>query len=179
MFYLKQYLSNSEKWDVSVLVKECSDLYSEFYITKDKLRIFIKENLDVLWNTLKRGDKLVFGEGTVGIITGFAERQIEVVDIKTNEKKIIPSRKYIAILSKGEENANRLLRYVAEKFRTIDLFAKVKKDDPTLKCFYSNGFVFLHGRGKELLLYKKADNRPEFIFRKFMDDKPEVKKRAK
>jgi len=179
MLKTKQFLSNNEKSNIAILISELSDVYGEFYITKNKLRLFLKENIDSLWATLKSGDKVIFGEQAIGVITGFAERQIEIIDNITNLKKMIPSRKYITILAKDAYHLERLLQYISGEFKKIDLFTKVKKDNPILKCFYNNGWSFLHGRGKELLLCKKADNKPEFIFRKYEDDKPEVKKRIK
>jgi hypothetical protein len=179
MIYLKQNLSKKEKWNVEVLINELSDVYGEFYITKNKLRLFIKENIDSLWKTLKGGDKIVWGEQAIGVITGYTDKEIEIIDIKTNEKKIVPIRKYLALLAKDEKNADRLLQHVAGIFRKTNLYTKIKKENPILKCFYNNGFVFCHGRGKELLLCKPANLREEFIFRKFIDNIPEKKKRKK
>ena len=179
MIKTKQYLSKNDKLNLMLLINELPDVYGEFYITKNKLRLFIKENIDSLWNTLKNGDKILYGEEAIGVITGFADKEIEIIDSVTNEKKTIKSRKYLTFLGKNVKNIERLLQYISGEFKVVDLFCKIKKDNPILKSFYNNNWVFLHGRGKELLLCKKADNRPEFIFRKFMDDKPEVKKRIK
>jgi preprotein translocase subunit YajC len=179
MIYSKQYLAKKEKQTIKVIIDEISDIYGEFYITKNKLRLFIKENIESLWETLKKGDRIIFGEAAVGVITGFADKTIEITDTKTNEKKIIPSRKYVSILAKDERNADRLLQYIAGKFKKIDIYTKIKKDNPILKCFYNNGFIFLHGRGAELLLIKPKNDKKEFIFIKYEDSKPEYKKRKK
>jgi hypothetical protein len=179
MLKTKQFLSKQEKFEIKVLINECQDIYGEFYLTKSKLRLFIKENIESLWKTLKDGDQIIYGEDAVAILTGYAEKTIEIIDNITNLKKIIPSRHYLVLLAKDEKNVNKLLKYATEKFRNINIYSKVKKDNPVLKCFYNAGFIFLHGRGKELLVYKKAEIKPEFIFRRFEDEKELVKKRIK
>jgi hypothetical protein len=179
MLKTKQYLSLKEKAELTISIDELSDVYGEFYITKNKLRLFLKENIDSLWKTLKKGDKIIFGEQAIGVITGYADKEIEIIDNITNLKKMIPSRKYLTILTKDLINLDRLLRYVSGEFKTINLFTKIKVGNPVLKTFYANGFKFVGGRGKELLLVKSIDSKPEFIFRKYEDDREEIKKRIK
>ncbi len=179
MIQSKQYLSKRDKLEIGILINELPDIYGEFYITKNKLRLFLKENMDSLWKTLRGGDKIIYGENAIGVVTGYCDKNIEIIDNITNLKKIIPSRKYLTILTKDDKNLYRLLQFIVGEFKNIDVYTKVKKDNPILKCFYNNGFIFLHGRGKELLLCKKADNRTDFIFRKYEDDREEIKKRIK
>jgi len=179
MLKTKQYLSKREKTELKISIDELSDVYGEFYITKNKLRLFLKENIDSLFKTLKKGDKIIFGEQAIGVITGYADKEIEIIDNITNLKKMIPSRKYLTILTKDLINLERLLRYISGEFKNISLFAKIKKDDPILKCFYNNGWLFKNGRGKELLICKPANLTKEFIFIKYEDEKELVKKRIK
>lgn len=179
MIKTKQNLSRQEKVDLMILMNDLLDVYGEFYITKKGLRLFIKDNIDSLWKTLKGGDRIIFGEEAIGVITGYTDKEIEIIDTITKTKKIVPSRKYLTIITKDEKNLERLLRYISLEFRNIDIFCKIKINNPNLKCFYNSNWIFKHGRGKELLLCKSVDNRPEFIFRKFEDSKPEYKKRIK
>lgn len=162
MLIIKQHLNKQEKLNLKILIDEISDVYGEFYLTKNKLRLFIKENLNLLFNTVKKGDKLICGEQGIAIITGFAEKEIEIIDLEGKNKKI-PSRKYIILLAKDERNANRLLKFIDFHFRKYDLYAKLKRVNPIVKVFYDNYYNFAGGRGKELLLVKKADLTKEFI----------------
>jgi hypothetical protein len=179
MFYLKQGLTNKEKWNILVTINEISDIYGEFYLTKNNLRIFIKDNISSLWENLKKGDKVIYGEDGIAIITGFAEKTIKVFNPITKQEEIRKSRKIIKLLAKDEKNADRLLQFINGNFKKLELYTKIKKTNPLLKIFYTNGFEFKGGRGKELLLYRKASLKDDFVFIKEEDNRKLAHKRRK
>jgi len=149
MIQIKNCLSKKEKFEISVMIKEIKDPYAEFFITKNRMRLFIKENLNSLFSSLKKGDKICFDEEGIGVITGFAEKEIEIINYTTKRKTIVPSRKYVIILSKNEKNANKLLEFINWQFPKETLFAKLKKNNPLLKTYYFNKWAFRGGRVKE------------------------------
>jgi len=104
---------------------------------------------------LKKGDKICFGEEAIGVITGFAEKEIEIMDFNTKIKRVIPSRKYVIILSKNEKSANKVLGFINWNFPKETFFCKLKKNNPLLKSYYRNGYDFFGGRGQEILLSRK------------------------
>ena len=67
MIQVKQNLNKKEKEIIWSLLQELSDVYKDFYITKNNLRLFIRENLDLLYDCLKKGDRIAFDEN-LGII---------------------------------------------------------------------------------------------------------------
>ena len=62
MLSIKQNLTSKDKFELSILISELKDFYSEGFITKKGLRLFIKDNLPSVWTTLRAGDKLISGE---------------------------------------------------------------------------------------------------------------------
>lgn len=140
MITVKNQLTKKEREEVRITLQEISDLYGDFYITKNNLRLFIKENTDLLFDNLKKGDKIAFGEGVFAYISGFADK--------------VP-RKYIKILSNDEEKTERLIKVVFQQVK-YDLYAKVKKNNPLKRTLQRLGFRFAGDRGKEILLERKC-----------------------
>ena len=139
MIQIKQNLNKKEKEQVSQLLQEYTDIYGDFYITRQNLRLFIKDNPDVLFDCLKKGDKIAFNEKGIILIYGFADKS---------------PRKYVKILTENPDNANHLLKILAWNIK-VDLWAKVKKTNPLKEILEKNGFRYYKDRGKEVLLLKK------------------------
>lgn len=154
MILLKQQLSKKDKFKISVLISEIKDIYSEFYITKNNLRLFIKDNIDSLWENLRKGDKIIFDSNgkSLAVINGYAEKTIKIVDRVTLKETIINSRKMVKLLADNADIASKILEFINWNFPNIVLFAKIKKNNPISKSFFSNSFIFLGGRGNEILL---------------------------
>jgi len=141
IIYKDGILNKKEKQYISMIISDTVDVWGDFYITKDRLRLFIRENLHILWESLSKGDKIVYGEEGIILITGFCDNS---------------ERKYIKILSNNEENTNKLLKILNWNITDISLYAKVKKDSYVLKALQKNGFKFKGDRGKEILLFREA-----------------------
>jgi len=140
MISIKQNLNKKEKEKLWSLLQDLTDIYKDFYITKNNLRLFISDNLDLLYEGLKKGDKIIFDEKLgIVLVYGFSDNA---------------SRKYLKILAKDEDSANQLLKVLSWHLK-IDLYAKIKKQNPIVKVLERNGFRFLKDRGAEILLFRK------------------------
>lgn len=136
----KGKLKKHEEKELNIFINELSDIYGDFYITRNNLRIYIKENTDLLYNCLEKGDQFAFSEEKgVAFITGFSDRA---------------ERKYLKVLAKDEESADHLLKALLWQVN-YDLFAKIKKNNPIRQILQRNNFKFVGDRGKEILLVRK------------------------
>ncbi len=133
-------LSKKEKKIINSILDDCRDDYRDAYITKNNLRLFIKENIELVYDGLKKGDKISY-EDNAGFIYLFG----------WSDKA---SRKYLKILTIDDETTNRLLKTLHWNVRE-DLWVKIKKNNPVKRILERNGFRFAGDRGKELLLYRK------------------------
>ncbi len=133
-------ISKKQRTSVEVILQEYTDEYRDFYITQSNLRLFIKENEHLLFEALKKGDKISFGlENGIAFVTGWSDNS---------------PRKYLKILSKDDSSADRLLKILLWNVKT-DLYVKIKKNNPVLSVLQKNGFVFKGSRGREILLMRK------------------------
>lgn len=141
MIIFKTGLSKKERMELTSLISEFTDVYSDFYITKNNLRLFIKENITVLFECLQKGDKVAYSEDGVAIVTGFSDKM---------------NRKYLKILAKTNDDVEKLIKIMIWNL-DCDLFIKIKKNNPQKGILLKLGFKFLGGRGKEILLMRKGD----------------------
>ncbi len=139
MINFKSRLTRKEKLVIQSFINETSDYWGDFYITKDNMRLFIKENISLLFDGLKRGDKIAYNNSGLAIVTGFSDKN---------------PRKYIKFLVKNEKTANDLLRVLSWNL-SCDLWVKLKKTNPIILILKRNGFKFYASRGKEELLVRK------------------------
>ena len=147
-------VSQKEKEVLRQLALECSDIYGDCYITKNNLRLFIRENISLIFDGLKKGDKLLFEDNTGFIyIYGWSDNA---------------NRKYLKILTKDVDGAKRLLQglhwYIQD-----DLWCKVKKNNPVKQALERMGFRFAGDRGKEVLMFRKS--RPRRISKEKQDER--------
>lgn len=138
--YKSGKLSKKEEIIILTHLEEIEDAFRDFYITKNNLRLFLKDNPELLSESLKAGDKLVYGdeEGLI-FITGWSDNS---------------PRKYVKILAIDGNSADRLLKAMAWEIKT-DLYIKIKKNNPLLAILKKNNYRFIGDRGLEVLLCKK------------------------
>lgn len=134
-------LSKKYKQIVEGYLNLLTDIYSDFYLTDNNIRLAIRENKEILYKLLRKGDVIVFDDEDEGlaIIIGFAEKR---------------NRKYLKILTKNKKIANKLIRNALWNIES-DLYVKIKKINPLKEILMKCGFVFKGSRGKEVLLYRK------------------------
>jgi len=139
MIIFKSQLTEKEKTKVGILINEVIDLYGDFYLTKNNIRLFIKENISVLFDNLKKGDKIAYCDDGVAIVTGFSDKF---------------GRHYIKLLTKSNNIVDHLLKILFWNLN-CDLYCKIKKNNPVKRILKRNGFKFAGGRGKEILFIRK------------------------
>jgi len=132
-------LSEEEKVKINTLLAEIKDVYGDFYITRNNLRLFIADNADLLYDCIEQGDYIAFDENGLAVITGFSD----------NSK-----RKYLKVLCKKPEHLNDYLKIITYDL-PCDLFIKIKKNNPLKDILLRHRFEFFGGRGKEILLARK------------------------
>ena len=139
MINFKSRLTKKEKEKVWDFINRTCDTYRDFYITKNNQRLFIKENLSVLFDSLKKGDKIAFNADGIVVVTGFSD----------NFK-----RNYIKFLTKDEKTAEDLLNVLSWNLK-VTIYAKLKKNNIIVNVLKRNGFEFVAPRGDEILLVRK------------------------
>ena len=142
--YKSGQLSKTDTTQINSLLNEIVDIFGDFYITCNNLRLFLRENPHLLYEGIKKGNKIVWGDEGIILVDGFADNF---------------SRKYIKILALDSSNAEKLLKILNWNLTNETLYAKVKKNNPILKTLQKNGFQFVGDRGKEILLCRTPNIR--------------------
>jgi len=118
------------------------DKYFDFYITKEKNRLFFKNNWDLIKKTLKFQECYgLFNNGLRGIL------------IITKDKGYRP---YVKLLAENRKYTIDLLKWFRWNFSEQTLYFKLKKDNPLSKMIFKTGFVKIGDRGSEILFEKKG-----------------------
>ena len=145
-----QRLKSKHISDIFYFVNETRDKYEDFYITKNRDRVFIKDR-KVIEKIIKYQEVYgIYDKGLQGIIVIYKEKGF---------------RPYLKILCKKNYYIYSLLKYLFWNFEG-EVFIKVKKSSPIAKIasrFRSArkiGFQFMGNRGNEILLrkYKQGEN---------------------
>ena len=134
----KDYLK-MDKQKIKQFLETYTDIFSDAYLTKQRIRYAIKENVELLFKCIEKGDKLFINENGLAIVVGYSDDA---------------PRKYIKMLARNNEVAETLLKEINESIKE-DLFVKIKKNNPLKQVFEKNGYVFKGGRGREILLVRK------------------------
>jgi len=151
MFEIKQTLSRRDKRTVESCLYEVVDLYSDFYYTRDNIRISLRDNPEILFSSLGKGDKIVLdseNEKGIAVITGWSDKS---------------PRKYVKILTRDEKLADKMLKIITWSLK-CDLYVKIKKNNRLLKTFQRNFFKFVGDRGQEILLLRKYIERKDYTY---------------
>jgi hypothetical protein len=116
MLEIKSRIKEEDKFKIVEIIGNVVDVYKDFYITKNNLRLFIKDNLDVFFSCLKQGDKVVFDKNSIVFVTGYSDKS---------------ERKYVKILTDNPSEASSLLLYLLNDIN-IDTYIKIKKNNNCL-----------------------------------------------
>jgi hypothetical protein len=154
--YKENGLSKKEEAQIYSLLTEVSDVYGDAYITRQNLRLYIRENFDLLKTCLKQGDKIAMDEKSIAVVIGFSDKS---------------PRKYLKILVQDLEDVPALVKTIYWHIKE-DLFCKLKNNNPLKDKLLKCGFNFIGGRGKEVLLVHKyiARPTPQYTFSKDRDE---------
>lgn len=140
MFYYKEKLNKEDEQKISDIIQNLSDEFGDFYLTKNNMRLYIRENISLLFESLNKGDKTVYNENGIILTTGFSDNY---------------NRNYIKILAKNNDTASKLIKVLLLNLKDVDLYCKIKRNNPVRYMLYSHNFKFYKGRGKEMLLLRK------------------------
>ena len=143
MINFKTGYSKKEKFTISSLLMDLTDVFGDFYITRDNLRLFIKDNIDILFDCIKKGDKYAYDESGIALVLGYSD----------NAK-----RKYLKALAKEPKDIEKYIKIILWNINE-DLYCKVKRNNPVKGILLNLGFEFKGGRGSEVLLWKKYNKK--------------------
>jgi hypothetical protein len=149
-------LSKKEANQIFSLLQEVKDPFCDAFITKQNLRLMIQDNFEVFKSCLKLGDKIAFDADGLAAVIGYSDNA---------------PRKYLKILVKDLEHVPALVKTLYWNVKT-DIFVKVKNNNPLKDMLLRNGFNFIGGRGKEVLLVHNyiARPTPQYTFSKDRDE---------
>ena len=128
--------------DLIDFLNRVSDKYEDTYITENKERHFLKNN----WYLIK---KLLHKQECYGLYNG----ELKAIMIIVREKGYRP---YVKLLAENSKYTIDLLKFLKWNYFTIDLYFKLKKENPLSTMILKTGFVKIGDRGKELLFFKKG-----------------------
>lgn len=142
ILYKSGQIGKKEKFFIAGILLEINDLYGDFYLTKERMRLYLKENSELLFEALKKGDKIVYEE-ELGVIfvTGWSDN--------------FP-RKYVKILAKDTHSADKLIKRMLWELKNTNLFIKIKLNNPIRQILEKNGFKWKGSRGKEILFCRQG-----------------------
>ena len=156
MIKIKNQLSRKEEKEIYSLIQCIDDVYGDFYLTRNKLRLYIRENFSILLKSLERGDKIIYCDEGILLVTGFAEKEIKIFNIKSQKEEIRSTRHYIKFLTKNNKVADKLIQVLLWNLGHLDLYCKLNNKNPIKQILLNKGFSFRGGRGKEILLCRKG-----------------------
>jgi hypothetical protein len=136
MVTFKSKLSKKEESQIRLMLMDISDPFCEFYITQKNIRLFVRENFDILKSCLTQGDKIVFDDKCFAIVLGFSDNS---------------PRKYVKFLSRDLDSVGALVGSLYLNIKE-DLYCKVKNNNPIKDKLIELGFKMVGNRGKESLL---------------------------
>jgi hypothetical protein len=135
-------LNKFNELDLYCFLADCVDRFEEFYVTKDKQRIFIKNKLELIKELLKTQE-----------IYGLWENGLEGIFLIFREKGFRP---YVKFLTKNNKVTNDLVKYFLWNFAEQEIYCKLKKRNPLLFTLKNKVFLQIGDRGFECLLVKHA-----------------------
>lgn len=133
-------IDSKEKVIIKKIITQIPDINSDFYITKNNLRLSIKENLNIALNDVVNGDRLFYSENSIVFICGEADKS---------------KRNYLKFLTKTSDDLELIMNLVNKEYED-DLYAKLKKENEFIVTLLNMGFEVYKNRGKELLLFRQG-----------------------
>jgi len=133
-------LNYKNLYDVFEYLGRVEDNYFDFYITLDKKRIFLRNNLYIINKILKTQE-----------VYGLFDNELNGLLLIYREKGYRP---YIKILSKNKDSF--LIKFLNWNFKDKDLYCKLKKENELCSLLRKCGFMKIGDRGKEVLLFRKG-----------------------
>jgi len=130
------------KIDIYDFLSRVSDRYEDFYLTKNKERKFLKNNWSLIKKVLEKQE-----------VYGVFNHGLKAIMILVREKGFRP---YVKLLAENSKYTIDLLKYLKWNFAEVDLYFKLKKENPLSEQIKKTGFTMIGDRGRELLFFKKG-----------------------
>jgi len=131
--------------DIIDLLNEYNDSFNDLYITIDKSRIFLKNNWSLIGEILEHQECYGYFEkdGLKGILLVYREKNF---------------RPYLKIFAANCDKLilQKLMKFFVWNRNEIDVFCKLKSDNPIVNILKKFGFFVKGLRGTEVLLFKKG-----------------------
>lgn len=140
-----QRLNSKNLYDIYCFVKDVQDNHEDFYITKNRERIFLKDLNSIL--------KLLKTQEIYGIFDG----ELKAIMMIYKEKGFRP---YLKLLSKKTKYSYHLLKYFSWNY-SDEIFIKVKKSNPLANIALRFGFRFIGNRGSEILFIREKKEKKD------------------
>jgi len=134
-------LSKKEEKKVKIILSNLLDSYLDFYTTKQNLRLFIKDNLEIVFKSLEKGDYIFYDTEENGLlfVFGYSDNF---------------NRKYIKLLTKNINSVHILLLSLFINIKE-DLYIKLNKRNPLIPLLLYYNFEFMGNRGREVLMVRR------------------------
>lgn len=129
-------LSKKEQSIITTFFSETFDPYCDFYLTKNNQRLFIRENSEIFFEGIKKGDFIAYDNHGIAAIIGLSDKA---------------DRKYLRFLTKDPTKVGSLLVSLLLKYQGV-IYTKLKNNNPNIQVLLEFGFVEVASRGEELLL---------------------------
>lgn len=137
-----QRLKVKHTLDIYDFLSRINDQYKDFYITKEKERHFLKNNLYLIEKVLKYQECYgLFNDNLKGILFIVRDKGY---------------RPYVKLLAENSKYTIDLLKYLKWNFLETNLYFKLKKDNPLSRFIFKTGFIKIGDRGREVLFFKKG-----------------------
>ena len=125
--------------DLLEFINQTPDKYQDFYITKDRQRLFL--------NDCKLIEKVISKQEIYAI----EDKDIKAILLIYREKGF---RTYIRFLVSDNKYLYDLLKWLNWNINQ-ELYIKAKKNNPIINIAQKKGFIFLGARGTEILLKRE------------------------
>lgn len=135
-------LKIKNKSDVYEFLSRINDRYEDTYITKEKERHFLKNNWSLITKILQYQE-----------CYGLFDTNLKAVMIIVRDKGYRP---YVKLLAENSKYTIDLLKFLKWNWFSVDLYFKLKKDNPLSQMIIKTGFIKIGDRGRELLFFKKG-----------------------
>lgn len=140
-----QRLKEKNLLDIIYLLNDYDDSFNDLYITIDKIRIFLRNNRSLIKKLLKYQE--LYGY--------FNKNELMGILIIYRSKDYRPYLK-IFVADSNLEIIQKLMKFFVWNKNDLDIFCKLKINNPITNAIKKFGFYVKGFRGKEVLLSKKG-----------------------
>ena len=135
-------LTVKHKVDIITFLLDTNDRYEDFYFTVGRERLFLKNNWILIEKILKQQE-----------CYGYFENGLKGLLIIYKSKGFRP---YLKMLTIDYTATNSLMKFFVWNRNEVDIFCKLKTDNPITNVIKRFGFFVKGNRGKELLFFKQG-----------------------